>query len=149
STHAGPSMDAGQSMDAEPAGSGWVAGGGVGEWVGTLTALRPPAFGPFRALQRGAAEVAAEFGGRRVAGVVCDRPLLGGDIERIRAVGADRVLLIARTAGRQAGGLPPESLVRAVLAAGGALGNATVVAAPLRRLDPARDAEAAGRPRTG
>jgi len=132
-------------MDAEPAGSGWVAGGGVGEWVGTLTALRPPAFGPFRALQRGAAEVAAEFGGRRVAGVVCDRPLLGGDIERIRAVGADRVLLIARTAGRQAGGLPPESLVRAVLAAGRALGNATVVAAPLRRLDPARDAEAAGR----
>ena len=140
-----PATNGGPSMDAEPAGGGWVAGGVIGEWVGTLTALRPPAFGPFRALQRGAAEVAAEFGGRRVAGVVCDRPLLGGDIERIRAVGADRVLLIARTAGRQAGGLPPESLVRAVLAAGRALGNATVVAAPLRRLDAARDAEAAGR----
>jgi sulfate adenylyltransferase len=131
--------------DAGRSGDGWVAGAEVGEWVGTLTALRAPAFGPFRGLQRGAAEVAAEFDGRRVTGVVCDRPLLGGDIERIRAVGADRVLLIARTAGRQAGGLPPESLVRAVLAAGRALGNATVVAAPLRRLDPARDAEAAGR----
>jgi sulfate adenylyltransferase len=132
-------------MGAGRSGGGRVAAGGVGEWVGTLTALRAPAFGPFRGLQRGAAEVAAEFEGRRVAGVVCDRPLLGADIERIRAVGADRVLLIARTAGRQAGGLPPESLVRAVLAAGRALGNATVVAAPLRRLDPARDAEAAGR----
>jgi sulfate adenylyltransferase len=143
----------GPATDTQPAagtdvgrsGGGRVAGDGVGEWVGTLTALRAPAFGPFRGLQRGAAEVAAEFEGRRVAGVVCDRPLLGGDIERIRAIGADRVLLIARTAGRQAGGLPPESLVRAVLAAGRALGNATVVAAPLRRLDPARDSKAADR----
>jgi sulfate adenylyltransferase len=150
STHVQPGEDgaaghAPAGTDDGRSGGGWVAGGGVGEWVGTLTALRTPAFGPFRGLQRGAAEVAAEVEGRRVAGVVCDRPLLGGDIERIRAVGADRVLLIARTAGRQAGGLPPESLVRAVLAAGGALGNATVVAAPLRRLDPARDTEAAAR----
>jgi sulfate adenylyltransferase len=76
--------------------------------------------------------------------VVCDRPLLTADLDRIRAVGADTVLLVARTAGRQAGGLPPESLVRAVLAAGRALGADTrVVTAPLRRLDPARDRQAA------
>jgi sulfate adenylyltransferase len=120
-------------------------GGGGGEWIGRLTALRAAAFGAFRGLQRGAAEVAAELAGRSVAGVVCDRPLLSADLERIRAAGAERVLLIARTAGRQAGGLPPESLVRAVLAAGRALGDATVVTAPLRRLDPARDAEAVRR----
>jgi sulfate adenylyltransferase len=94
-------------------------------------------------LQRDPADVRAELEGRTVAGVVCDRPLLSADLDRIRATGAERVLLIARTAGRQAGGLPPESLVRAVRAAARALGNATVVAAPLRRLDPARDAEAA------
>jgi len=105
--------------------------------------LRPPAYGPFRGLQRSPADVRAELEGRTVAGVVCDRPLLSADLDRIRATGAERVLLIARTAGRQAGGLPPESLVRAVRAAARALGNATVVAAPLRRLDPARDAEAA------
>jgi sulfate adenylyltransferase len=113
------------------------------EWIGTLIPLRPPAYGPFRGLQRGPADVTAELEGRTVAGVVCDRPLLGADLDRIRATGAERVLLIARTAGRQAGGLPPESLVRAVRAAARALGSATVVAAPLRRLDPARDAEAA------
>jgi sulfate adenylyltransferase len=115
----------------------------AGEWAGTLTPLRSPAYGPFRGLQRGPADVAAELAGRTVAGVVCDRPLLSHDLDRIRAAGADRVLLIARTAGRQAGGLPPESLVRAVLAAGRALGNATVVTAPLRRLEPTRDARAA------
>ena len=113
------------------------------EWIGTLTPLRPPAYGPFRELRRSPADVRAELEGRTVAGVVCDRPLLSADLDRIRATGAQRVLLIARTAGRQAGGLPPESLVRAVRAAARALGNATVVAAPLRRLDPARDAEAA------
>ncbi len=120
-----------------------TADGPAAEWIGTLTPLRPPAYGPFRGLQRGPAEVRAELEGRTVAGVVCDRPLLSADLDRIRATGAERVLLIARTAGRQAGGLPPESLVRAVRAAARALGNATVVAAPLRRLDPARDAEAA------
>jgi sulfate adenylyltransferase len=113
------------------------------EWVGTLTPLRPPAYGPFRGLQRASADVTAELSGRTVAGVVCDRPLLADDLDLIRAAGGDHVLLIARTAGRQAGGLPPESLVRAIRAAGRALGNATVVAAPLRRLDPARDARAA------
>ena len=115
----------------------------AGEWVGPLTPLRAPAYGPFRGLQRGPAEVTACLTGRTVTGVVCDRPLLRPDLDRIRTAGRDHVLLIARTAGRQAGGLPPEALVRAVRAAARALGNATVVTAPLRRLDPARDAEAA------
>jgi sulfate adenylyltransferase len=119
-----------------------------GEWVGVLTPLRAPAHGAFRGLQRGPAEVRTELEGRRVVGVVCDRPLLTADLDRIRAADADTVLLIVRTAGRQAGGLPPESLVRAILAAGRALGQggggdsgpgaggrlALVVAVPLRRL---------------
>ena len=84
--------------------------------------------------------------------MVCDRPLLVADIERIGRPGADAVLLIARTAGRQAGGLPPESLVRAVLAAGRTR-SATPPWSPPRcgGCDPARDAEAAAparRPRT-
>jgi sulfate adenylyltransferase len=129
----------------EPAAAEQIGGGGRGaaEWVGRLTPLRPPAYGPFRGLQRSPADVTAELAGRTVAGVVCDRPLLNTDLDLIRAAGADRVLLIARTAGPQVGGMPPESLVRAVRAAARALGNATVVAAPLRRLDPVRDAQAA------
>ena len=122
------------------------------EWVGTLAALRAPAYGPFRGLQRDPAEVRASVKDGTVA-VVCDRPLLSADLDRIAATGTD-VLLLARTAGRQAGGLPPEALVRTILAAGRALGGtatgrapgggATVVTVPLRRLpDPDRDAAAA------
>ncbi len=136
---------------AHPGGDGLAAPGaeavgGDGEWVGVLTPLRAPAYGAFRALQRGPAEVKAELAGRRVVGVVCDRPLLTADLDRIRATDTDTVLLVARTAGRQAGGLPPESLVRAVLAAGRSLGTAgrdvLVVAAPLRQLEAGRDGQA-------
>jgi sulfate adenylyltransferase len=140
---AGAAREADGVEEAEGVGEAGGVGEVGGEWVGRLTPLRAPAYGPFRGLQRGPAEVTAELQGGTVAGVVCDRPLLSADLDRIRATGADRVLLIARTAGRQAGGLPPESLVRAVRAAARALGNATVVAVPLRRLDPARDARAA------
>jgi sulfate adenylyltransferase len=124
------------AVDRPASSDGWVDGA---EWVGVLTPLRPPAHGPFRSLQRPPAEVRAELAGGPAVAVVCDRPLLSADLDRIEAHGAEHVLLIARTAGRQAGGLPTESLVRAVLAAGRALGGATVVTAPLRRLDPARD----------
>jgi sulfate adenylyltransferase len=124
--------------------AGGPGGGEAVEWVGALTPLRAPAYGAFRGLQRRPADVRAELAGRRVVAVVCDRPLLTADLDRIRAVGADTVLLVVRTAGRQAGGLPPESLVRAVLAADRALGADTrVVTAPLRRLDPTRDGQAA------
>jgi sulfate adenylyltransferase len=110
-----------------------VDGDAGADWAGVLTPLRPPAYGPFRSLQRSPAEVRTELRAGATA-VVCDRPLLTADLDRIRAAGPDAVLLIARTAGRQAGGLPPESLVRALLAAGREL-DATVVIAPLRRLD--------------
>ena len=113
------------------------------EWVGVLTPLRPAAYGPCRSLQRSPVEVRAELADRTALAVVCDRPLLAADLDRIRAATGGPVLLIARTAGRQSGGMPPESLVRAVLAAGRALGGATVVTAPLRRLDRGRDAQAA------
>jgi sulfate adenylyltransferase len=116
---------------------------GVAEWVGVLTPLRPAAYGAFRSLQRSPAKVRAELAGRAALAVVCDRPLLATDLDRIRSATAGPVLLIARTAGRQAGGMPPESLVRAVLAAGRAIDGATVVTAPLRRLDPGRDEQAA------
>ena len=140
-------VDAGHVVLADPEGTPLavlaVEEVGAVDWVGTLAPLRPPAYGPFRGLQRGPAEVTADMQGQSVAGVVCDRPLLSADLDRIRARGADRVLLIARTAGRQAGGLPPESLVRAIRAGARALGDATVVAVPLRRLHPGRDAEVA------
>jgi sulfate adenylyltransferase len=122
-------VEAGHVVLADPEGTPLAvlavdAGAAGVEWVGVLTPLRAPAYGAFRALQRGPAEVRAELAGRRVVGVVCDRPLLTADLDRIRATDADTVLLVVRTAGRQAGGLPPESLVRAVLAAGGSLGQA-------------------------
>jgi sulfate adenylyltransferase len=114
------------------------------DWVGRLEPLRPPAYGPFRGLQRPPAAVRADQDGPVLA-VVCDRPLLATDLERVAAAGETSVLLVARTAGRQSGGLPPEALVRSVLAAGRALGGDTrVVTAPLRRLaDPAADEAAA------
>ena len=114
-------------------------------WVGRLSPLRPPAYGPFRALQRGPADVRAELPPGPVLAAVCDRPLLAADLARIEAARTGAVLLIVRTAGRQAGGLPPEALIRAVLAAGRVLtGAVSVVAAPLRRLaEPDRDAAAA------
>jgi sulfate adenylyltransferase len=111
-----------------------VDGDGGADWTGVLTPLRPPAYGSFRSLQRQPAEVRAALGAGGTLAVVCDRPLLAADLDRIRAARPGAVLLIARTAGRQAGGLPPESLVRAVLAAGRELG-ASVVTAPLRRLE--------------
>lgn len=120
------------------------AGATGADWIGLLEALRPPAYGPFRELQRPPEQVRVEQGGPVLA-AVCDRPLLTTDVERIAAAGEKPVLLLARTAGRQAGGLPPEALVRSVLAAGRALGGDTrVVTVPLRRLvDPAADEAAA------
>jgi len=117
-----------------------------GDWVGELRPLRSPAYGPFRTLQRAPAEVRASLPPRPVLATVCDRPLLSADLHRLAAARdalGGAVLLLVRTAGRQRGGLPPEALVRAVQAAACALGGATVVAVPLRRLaDPARDAAA-------
>jgi len=124
--------------------SGPAGTGPDGNWVGELRALRPPAYGPFRSLQRPPADVRASLGAAPALAVVCDRPLLSADLERVAAARTGPVLLIVRTAGRQRGGLPPEALVRTVLAAGRALGDATVLTAPLRRLaDPERDAAAA------
>ena len=135
------------TVDGAPDAAGTGAAGGPEEWVGVLEPLRPPAYGPFRSLQRGPAQVRAALPAGPVLAAVCDRPLLSADLERIAAArdaAGGTVLLIARTAGRQRGGLPPEALVRAVLAAGRSLGGALVVAAPLRRFaDPDRDAAVA------
>lgn len=119
------------------------AAGGFG-WVGVLEALRPAAHGPFRRLQRAPEQVRAQWGDRPVLGVVCDRPLLSSDLARIDDARRGPVLLIARTGPGRRFGLPPESLVRATLAAARQLEDAVVVAAPLRQLpDPDRDAAAA------
>lgn len=117
------------------------------EWVGALRPLRAPVHGPFRSLRRTPAQVRSHLSAEAVLGVVCDRPLLAADLRRI-GTAADSlradVLLLVRTAGPQRRGMPPETLVRAVLAAADAPAASTVVAVPLRRHpDPGRDAQLA------
>ncbi|MFL6128122.1 MAG: adenylyl-sulfate kinase [Mycobacteriales bacterium] len=108
-----------------------------GRWVGLLRPLRAPAHGPFRALQRSPAQVRAELPVGPVLALVCDRPLLNPDLVRLSAAATSTggaALLLVPTAGPQDSGMPPEFLVRAVLAAARTLrARPTVVTVPLRR----------------
>jgi sulfate adenylyltransferase len=100
--------------------------------------------GAFRRLRRPAADVRTGLGGARVLGVIVDRPLhrpqLAQIVHAARTVGA-QVLLLVPVAGAGPSGLPPESLVRAVLAAAERVPNAQVVAVPIgSHHDEVRDA---------
>ena len=115
-------------------------------WVGPLTPLRAPAYGPFRGLQRGTGRgrrACAPRAGPSPAWSATGRCCAPTSTGSARPRTGTTCCSSPVRPGRQAGGLPPEALVRAVRAAARTLGNATVVTAPLRRLDPARDAEAA------
>jgi sulfate adenylyltransferase len=122
------------------------AGGRGPTWTGTLSPLRPAAHGPFRALQRTPAEVRAALPAGPVLAAVLDRPLLADELTAIGAAAAGGgALLLVRTPAAAALGMPPEVLLRAVLAGARTLpGAPVVVAVPMRPLaDPARDAAAA------
>jgi sulfate adenylyltransferase len=131
-------------------------GGSTVRLAGPVTALRPPEYGPFRALRRAPADVRAELGADpgpgsstgpgtgRVLALATRRPLGQRQIGQLRHF-ADhlraRVLLLPLVAGPADLVTRPESLVRAVLAAAAQLPASTlVVPVPLApRAHPATD----------
>jgi sulfate adenylyltransferase len=90
--------------------------------------------GVFRRLRRTPAEVRTALGDGRVLGVIVDRPLHRPQLAQIvhasRTIGA-KLLLMVPVAEPGPHGLPPESLMRAVLAAAQRLPEAEVVAVPV------------------
>ncbi|MBD0293494.1 MAG: adenylyl-sulfate kinase [Jiangellaceae bacterium] len=113
---------------------------------GPVRGLRPFSGGPFRSLRRRPDEVRVELAGTPAVGVPLSRPLIADDeqafAEYATARGA-RLLLLPCVAEAGPAGLPPEVLVRAVLASGSRLGTpagpALVVPLPL---EPSTDAAA-------
>ena len=120
------------------------ASGAALRLAGPVTALRPPEHGPFRALRRAPAEVRARLGGSPVLGYATRRPLGQRQIGQLRHLAGQlrtRILLLPLVAGPAELVARPESLVRAVLAAGRQLpGDTIVVPVPLPpRADPAEE----------
>jgi sulfate adenylyltransferase len=113
--------------EATPSGGGMLVGGPVSTY-GDGT------HGVFRRLRRGPTQVRAALGDGRVLGVIVDRPLhrpqLAQIVHAARTIGA-KLLFLVPVAGPGPDGLPPESLVRAVLAAADRLPGVEVVAVPI------------------
>ncbi|HEU0240463.1 MAG TPA: adenylyl-sulfate kinase [Micromonosporaceae bacterium] len=113
--------------DAQPARGTVLVGGPV-------MAYGDGAHGVFRRLRFTPAEVRDRLGDSRVLGVIVDRPLhrpqLAQIVHAARTIGA-KVLLMIPVAGPGPDGLPPESLVRAVLAAAERVPDVHIVAIPL------------------
>jgi sulfate adenylyltransferase len=114
---------------------------GVG---GSVRRVGDGGHGPFQLLRRTPAEVTSLLPPGRVLGVVADRPLHRPQLAQIahaaRTLAAHLLVLIPIT---EPGpdGLPPEALVRCVLAARDRMPPATLVGVPLvRRRDEIRDA---------
>jgi sulfate adenylyltransferase len=104
---------------------------GVG---GPVTRMGEGGQGPFQRLRRAPEEVRGLLPPGRVLGVIADRPLHRPQLAQIahaaRTLAAHLLILIPVT-GPGPDGLPPEALVRAVLAARDRLPPATIVAVPL------------------
>ena len=111
------------------------ASGAALRLAGPVTALRPPEHGPFRALRQAPAEVRARLGGSPVLAYATRRPLGQRQIGQLRHLAGQlraRILLLPLVAGPAELVTRPESLVRAVLAAGRQLpGDPLVVPVPL------------------
>jgi sulfate adenylyltransferase len=116
---------------------------------GPVTAYGDGGHGVFRRLRYRPDQVRALLGEGRVLGVIVDRPLhrpqLAEIVHAARTIGA-KVLLLVPVAGPGPEGLPPESLVRAVLAAAERVPDVHVVAVPIAsHHDDVRDALLRGR----
>jgi sulfate adenylyltransferase len=100
-----------------------------------LTPLATPAYGPFRRLHLTPAQVRQQHAGALTVPVA--GPLTAPDLDKIRATGADSVVLLALNGTGTPQGVSPVGLVRATLVAadllnaGGQGPTAHVVAAPL------------------
>ncbi|MEV6369849.1 adenylyl-sulfate kinase [Micromonospora musae] len=122
----------------------WPVRDGVAGVGGALRRLGDGGHGPFQRLRRAPEEVRALLPPGRVLGVIADRPLHRPQLAQIahatRTLGAHLLVLIP-VGEDGTGGLPPESLVRAVFAARDRMPPATLVTVPLsRRRDEISDA---------
>lgn len=134
---AGAPMAAVDVTDVWPTRDGWC---GVG---GPVRRIGDGASGPFREMRRTPEEVRALLPPGRVLGVIADRPLHRPQLAQIAHAArtlAAHLLVLIPVAEPGPDGLPPEALVRCVLAARDRMPPATLVAVPLaRRPDEIRD----------
>jgi sulfate adenylyltransferase len=115
-------------LDLWPVRPGWVGAGGPVRRIGD------GGHGPFRRLRRGPEEVRAALPPGRVLGVIADRPLHRPQLAQIALAArtlAGHLLVLIPTAAVTPEGLPPEALVRSVLAARDRMPAATIIAVPL------------------
>jgi sulfate adenylyltransferase len=122
----------------------WQTGPGWNGIAGPVRRLAEPAHGVFRRLRATPAQVREKLPPGRVLAVVPNgslhRPHLARIVHAARTLAA-HVLVMVPVAQHAADGLPPEVLVRTVLAAADRLPPATIVAVPLAsRGDEVRDA---------
>lgn len=115
----------------------WPTRDGLSGIGGPVRRIGEPARGAFKPLRRTPEEVRAQLPGGRIVGMVADQPLhrpqLAQIVHAARTLQAHLLLLIP-VAEPASTGLPPEALVRCVLAARDRLPPATtIVAVPLRR----------------
>jgi len=126
----------GEPMAAVDVIDSWPVRDGVSAVGGPVRALGERRRWPFASLRRTPAEVRAQLPPGRVVGVVADRPLHRPQLAQLvlatRTLQAHLLVLIP-VAGPTPDGLPPEALVRCVLAARDRLPPATFVTVPLRR----------------
>jgi sulfate adenylyltransferase len=112
----------------------WPTGDGTTGLGGPVTAYGDGGHGAFRRLRHTPQQVRAALDGGRVLGVIVDRPLHRPQLAQIAHAArtiSGQVLLIVPVAEPGPDGLPPEALVRAVLAAAARLPGAQVVAVPV------------------
>jgi sulfate adenylyltransferase len=122
----------------------WEAKAGSMYISGPLRRLGEGPRGPFRKLRLGPEEVRDLLPQGRVLGVIADRPLHRPQLAQIAHAArtiAGHALIMIPVSSPGPDGLPPEALVRSVLAAQDRLPTATIVAVPLPRTgDDVRDA---------
>ncbi|MGH3656816.1 MAG: adenylyl-sulfate kinase, partial [Micromonosporaceae bacterium] len=120
-----------------PTGSGWNA------VAGPVRRLAEPVHGVFRRLRATPAEVRETLPPGRVLGVIPDGPLHRPQLAQLAHAArtlAAHVLVMVPVAEHTRGGLPPEVLVRTVLAAADRMPPATIIAVPIAsRGDDIRD----------
>jgi len=122
----------------------WPAREGVAGVGGRVRRIGDGGHAPFGQLRRSPAEVTAELPSGRVLGVIADRPLHRPQLAQIAAAARTlnaHLLVIVPVAELGPDGLPPEGLVRCVLAGRDRMPAATIVAVPIaKRDDEVRDA---------
>jgi sulfate adenylyltransferase len=112
----------------------WPTRDGMSGVGGPVRRIGDGGHGPFRLLRRTPEEVRSLLPPGRVLGVITDRPLHRPQLAQIAHAGrtlAGHLLVLIPVATATPDGLPPEGLVRSVLAARDRMPPATVVAVPL------------------